>query len=276
VRFVRLLPVIGSVIVVIVAFIGYQRYIPIHHVERGRLSRLIVARPPSGLNPKPTNAAEVDASSSPFAAVQAAAKRSPNSTGSYSVQWTETGSSTSGASVLASLLPSDSDAVTVQAEAAKAYLAAGSFKSDGYGLAGTFAVPSVKGEAAALYRSTSTKTVGHLATVVFRFDRVVIVEFVPETSAATAQATATSLAEAEYAYLRQLGSGFSLTATTRPLEASLIYAAVAVAIIAAMFSVPPVVTRGRRRRRLAGEEAARREVLGRGRKIAKHHAARRR
>jgi len=271
--------VVGAVVVLTVAAIGYEQYIPIHHVERARLSRLVVDRPPSGFQVKPTSSAEVSAASNPFATVKAAAKRSPNSTGSYSIDWATTGSSTDGASVLVSLLPSGSDAAAVQAEAVKAYLAAGSFKSNNLSFEGSFSVPSPSDADTAAFTSTSSKSQKSeqkVAVVVFREDRVVLVEFAQENTVAKAEAGATSLAGAEFEHLRQLGSGFSLVVTNWPLEASLIYAAVVVAIVAAMFSAAPVVNRNRRRRRLAQEAAARRQIRGRGRKIAKNQAARRR
>jgi hypothetical protein len=269
-------PVVGAVVVLTVAAIGYEQYIPIHHLQRARLSRLVVDRPPGGFAVKPTSSAEVSATSNPFATVKAAAKRSPNSTGSYSIDWAVTGSSTEGASALVSLLPSGSDAAAVQAEAIKAYLGASSFKSNNLSFEGSFSVPTPSDAGTAAFTSTSSKSEQKVAVVVFREDRVVFVEFVQETTVAKAEAAATSLAGAEYEHLRQLGSGFSLVVTSWPLEASLIYGAVAVAIVVAMLSVAPAVSMTRRRRRLAQEEAARREFRGRGRKIARHQAARRR
>ena len=275
-RWVRVVPVVGAVVVLGVAAVGYEKYIPIHHVDRALLSRLVVARPPTGLVVKPIDAAEVPASSNPFTAFKSAAKRSPNSTGSYSVDWSATGSSSDGASLLVSLFPSEADAVAAEAQAMKTYLTSGGFKSNGYVLAGRFSVPSLPGSGAAAFKSTAAKSDSHLAAVTFRLDRVVVIESVQESSAAPAQAVATSLAQTESAHLRQLGSGFSLKFTTRPLAASLIYGAVAIGIGIVIVSTPPLVSRNRRRRLRAQEAAAQRELRSRGRKIARHQAARRR
>jgi hypothetical protein len=264
-------------IVLIVAAVGYVVLIPIHHVERARLSRLVVTRPVSGFKVKPTSSSQLAAASSPFAEVKTAAKKSPNSTGSYSIQWAATSSSSAGASLLASLLPSGSDANAVQAEAAKSYLAAASFKSESFTSEARLSVPSVAGAEAATFAPTSSKVHEGLGVVEFRVDHIVVVVIVAQQSTpAAAGASAVSLANAEYEHLRQLGSGFSLTVTTWPLVASLIYGGVTLAIVAGLLLAPATVGRGRRRRVLAREEAARRELRGRGRKIAKHQAARRR
>jgi hypothetical protein len=274
VRAVRFVPAVGVVVILAVAAIGYERYIPIHHVQRARLARLVVASPGAGFTAKPAATNEVPASSSPFAALKTAATRSPNSTGAYSVEWT--GASSSIASVLVSMLPSRSSAAAVAAQATTAYLGAASFKSNNYVLAGRLAVPEVTGAQGATYRPTSAKATTRLAVAVFQVDRYVVVEFAQRSNAAAADSTVTGLAQAEAQHLRQVGSGFSLVVTTWPTAASLIYGGVTLAIAVLTLIVPVGVTRGRRRRRLAREAMARRALQGRGRKIAKHQAARRR
>jgi hypothetical protein len=273
-RWLRLVPAVGAVIVLVVAFIGYERYIPIHHVERGRLSRLVVTAPPAGFKAKPT-AAEVPASSSPFAALKTAATHSPNNTGSYSLQWTGSATSTDVASLLASWLPDAAAAATVQGQAGTTYLATASFKTDSYSLLSHFSVPQVAGAQGATFGPAKGAT-PRLAVVVFRQGRIVVVDYAQQATAAKAVAAATSLAQVESTHLKQVGSGFTLKVTIWPLTASLIYAGVAVALAALVVVVPIGVSRGRRHRRLAREAAARRALQGRGRKIAKHQAARHR
>jgi hypothetical protein len=276
VRAVRVVPAVGAVVVLAVAAIGYDRFIPIHHVQRPRLAHLVVTNPGPPFAAKPASSNEVPASSNPFAAYKTAAKRAPNSTGAYSVGWTGSASSSDVASVVVSLLPSKSDATSVEAQAPTTYLGATSFKSNSYALVGPLAVPAVTGAQGATFRPTSAKGTPRLVVVVFQMGRYVVVDFVQRTGATAAQASATSLAQAEAQHLRQVGSGFSLVVTTWPTDASLIYGGVAVAIALITVVVPVGVSRGRRRRRLAREAVARRAVQGRGRKIAKHQAVRRR
>jgi hypothetical protein len=278
VRWARILPALGAVAILVIAAIAYVEFIPVHHVEQSRLSQLVVTKPPAGFSAKPTSSATVPASSSPFAALKTAAKRSPNQTGAYVIQWPGTGTQSSSsdvASVVLSWLPSTSDAATVQKQAVSAYLAAGSFKTDdSYSLESRFAVAGVPGAAGVIFGpAPSTGHLG-LAVAVLGEGRFVSVDFAQLSSPAPAQAAATSLAQAEYAHLRQVGPGFTLGVTHYPLEASLILIGVAVTLAALLVLVPLGVSRGRRHRRLAREAASRRAVQGRGRKIAKHHAAR--
>jgi hypothetical protein len=174
-------------------------------------------------------------------------------------------------------LPSGSDATTVQRQAVTTYLAAGSFKPNSYSLLSRVSVPKVPGAQAATFGPAPAKGANpRLTVVVFRQGRMVVVDYAQQSSTAKAEAAAISLAQVENAHLKQVGSGFSLKVTAYPLVASLIYAGVAVALAALVILVPIGVNRGRRRRRVAREAAARRALQGRGRKIAKHQAARHR
>lgn len=269
------MPVVAAGIVVIVAVVGYVQLIPIHHVERTRLSRLVVTAPGAGFKVKPTSSTQVAASSSPFAAVKAAGKRSPNSTGAYSIQWTAP-TSGQGASLLASLMPSVSDAEAVQAEAVKAYLAATSLKSQSYKLQGALSVRRCQTPR----RPPSCR---HLQRCI-RGSPWWCFELTESSSSRSYSspgrrwpgASAVALTRAEYLHVRRLGSGFSLTVTTWPLVASLVYGGVSVAIVAVLLLGPMSVRRTCQRQLLAREEAVRRDLRGRGRKIAKHQAVRRR
>ncbi len=275
-RWARILPALGAVAILVIAAIVYEEFVPVHHVEQSRLSQLVVTKPPAGFSAKPNSSAPIAASSSPFKALQAAAKRSPHQTGAYVIQWPGTKSSSSDvASIVVSWLPSGSDAGAVQKQAISSYLQSGSFKADdSYSLKQRFAVAGVPGAGAAIFGPAPSKAQLGLAVVVFPEGRYVAVDFAQLSSPAAAQAAATSLARAEYAHLRQLGSGFSLGVTHYPLEASLILAGVALVLAALVVLVPLGISRGRRRRRLAREAASRRALQGRGRKIARHQAAR--
>ena len=110
----------------------------------------------------------------------------PNSTGAYSVTWPGTTSTTDVASLVVSMLPTTADAVAVQGQAAKTYLAASSFKANNYRLLGSLAVPSVAGAQAATYGPVSAKGTQGLAVVVFREGRFAVVAFVQQTGATRA------------------------------------------------------------------------------------------
>jgi Flp pilus assembly protein TadB len=177
----------------------------------------------------------------------------------------------------------------VEKQAVSTDLAATSYQSaDGYSLERRFTIAAVPGAQAAVYGPQASKSnqsggSSHtsksdqgegVAVVVFPEGRYVVTDFVQMTSATKAQAEATSLTKAEETHLHQIGSGFTLSVTHLPLEASLIFAGVTVGVAALVVLVPLGVSRARRRQRLAREAASRRAVQGRGRKIARHQAAR--
>ena len=273
-RWIRGLP---AVVILILAGIGYWLLIPITHVERARLSQLALARPTVGFKAKPTNAMQVDASSSPFATVKKGGKRSPSSTGAYAVEWAGSGSSSDIATILVSLLPSEADGIAVDREAQQSYLAAQSLQSASYSLEGSFAIHTFPGAKAATFVSTSSTDRKRLAVVVFRVSRVVVVEIVQKAGpSASAVAASTSLGHAEYRHLVQLRSGFSLVQTSYPFVASLVYWIVAVSLAVAVFCAPVTIGWISRRRRLRREMAARTQFRARGRKVIKRQAARRR
>lgn len=277
-RWVRFLPAVGAALVLIVGAAVYQWVIPVHHVEQSRLSRLVVSKPPAGFNVKPSSSSVIPASGTPFSAFKTAASRAPNRSGAYDIGWPgTTSSSINEASALVMWLPTTSDAAAVQKQAVATDLAASSYKSaGGYSLERRFDVGGVPGAQAAVYGPASSKsTQGQgVAVVVFPEGRYVVTDYVQMTSATQAQAEASSLTEAEDLHLRQAGPGFTLSVTHWPLEASLVFAGVTVALAALVVLVPLGVIRARRRRQSARQAAARRAVQGRGRKIARHQAAR--
>ncbi len=263
-------------VVLIVGALAFEWSIPIHHAEQSRLSRLVVAKPPAGFNVKPTSSAVVAASSNPFSAFKTAARRSPDQSGAYAIQWPGTpSSSTNSASVVVWWLPTASDAVAVLKQAVTAELAAGSFKAlDNYSLERRFAIAGVPGAQAALFGPGSAKGNGGVAAAVVPEGRYVVFDFAQMTTTLQAQTAVTALAEAEDLHLRQVGPGFTLSETHWPLEASLICAGVTVALAALLVLVPLGASRGRRRQQLAREASNRRAVKGRGHKIASRQAAR--
>lgn len=266
----------AAVAVLVLAGIGYGLFIPVTHVARAQLSQLTVARPPGGFRVKPKTSGVVPATESLFPTLKEAAKRSPDQTGAYSVEWTGSTSSTDIVSMLVSLLPSHKEAAAVQAEAHRNYVEPDSFKADSYVFHGSFKVPGVPNASGALYSPTSSaKTTKPVAAVVFHAGDVAVTQFVINTAQVKkTEATAVSLARDQYQHLQSTAPGFSLQETSFPFVTSLIYWVAAVGIAAALYFAPVVVDRMRQRRRLARREAEQKALRRRGRKVVKRHAYR--
>jgi len=258
VRWSRAVPAATSLIVLIAAAALYSQFIPVSHVERTRLAGLLIVKPPAGMGTKPNNSSEVAAASSPFTGVQAAGKRSPNATGSYTAEWVSPASANDIDQVLASLLPSEADANSVLTEADSMYLTSKSVPQQGYTFKGPFAVPGVPGAHSAQF-STTTSGQFPLGVVVFRVKQVVVVTFAQQTTEPAATASAVAISAAEYQHLVKVAPGFSLVRTTRPLVASIVYALGAVVAAVAVGCLVVVLAWWFRRRR--AREAARLEAI---------------
>jgi hypothetical protein len=223
----------------------------------------------AAFNKASPQAAEQNDTQTGLAAVTAAAKRSPNQTGIYSIQWVPT--QTTGAGIVAFLLPNDSVATTSLAQARAQQLTPTSFSSNGLTRSSTFTVPSIPGSYGAVYQPSS-KAAGAppgLAVTVFRYGKVVVLSDVAS-SKSTDQAVAETLATSEYLHLRQLGSGFSLSVTRRPVGPTVLWVVGAV-LLAAIAALTPVIRRRRaeKRRRAYEEELAHQVIVGR-QVIVKH------
>lgn len=235
----------------------YDHLIPVSHVQRSRLSQLVTTAP-AGFTAKPTSAAAVDAADNPFTGVKNAAKRAPNATGSYAVQWGSPKAPNDVAELLVSLLPDKASATSVLAEAKKDYLAAGSFSADGYSKAGTFALTGIPGAGTALYTS-KTKGDAPVAVAVFATGRTVSVVFGSQTTGAAAgEATARALALSQHQHLLKVVPGFTLTYTTHPLWATVVYGVVSVVIAGVVVTL--VILLFWWRRHEVRKEAARQEA----------------
>jgi hypothetical protein len=259
-----------ALIVLVVAGVAYQLVVPTVHVERGRLARLVPSKPGvPAFNKTPPQAAEQNDTQTGLAAVTAAAKRSPNQTGIYSIQWVPT--QATGAGMVAFLLPNDSSATTALGQAQAQQLSPTSFSSNGLTRTSTFAVAGVPQSYGAVYQPSS-KAAGSppgLAVTVFRYGKVVVLSDVAS-SKSSDQTAAEAMATGEYSHLRQLGSGFSLSVTRRPVVPTVLWVVGAV-VLAAIAALTPVVRRRRaqKRRRAYEEEMAHRVVVGR-QVIVKH------
>ena len=257
----------------------YLPVMSVDKVQRGRLASLVVPKPPAGFNPKPVAANPISPSSSQFEAVKAAGKRSPDSTGGYSIEWTDASAPSSGTnavSLVVSVVPSPADAVKVQAQAESAYASKSSLKADGYTYANPVPVPSIPGAAAAFF-TPSTLTNPPLVVVAFHVGRAQVTEFIGIPGEKQAiENEAVSFARSEYDHLRAVLPAFSLSTTSYPLVASLVYWLVAAAVVLAVVFGPFLRGRTLERRRVLAERARVQHKTVRGSKIAKRQAARRR
>jgi hypothetical protein len=268
---------VGGAAVVFLAVAGalYVPVVRVQKVDRSLMAQLVTPVPPAGFARRPAAANPVAPSSSDFPAVKSAGKRSPDATGGYSLEWSETGTNDA-ASMNISLLPSASDAAKTQQEAKKQYTSSGSLKAESYSYAGSFAVPSVPNASAGFY-APSTLTNPPLAVVAFQTGRAQVTQFLGVPGAKQAiEAEAASFAKSEYAHLNKSLGGFSLVRTEWPLVSSIIYWAVALLLLAGAISVQPLRRRSQRRRRLAEERARVQHKTVRGSKIARRQASRRR
>lgn len=267
----------GIVVFVAAALAVYFAFVSVDEVQTGRLSQLVVSKPPAGFKTKPAAANAIPASSSQFAEVKAAGKRSPHATGSYSIEWSDaTSGGTNAVSLVVSVLPSATDAAKVQSEAKTTYLAKTSLKAESYTYAGAVTVASIPRASAAFF-TPSSLTNPPLVVVAFQTGRAQATEFIGIPGAKQSiEAEAVSFAHAEYEHLRGVLPGFSLVKSTRPLVATIVYWIIVALIVAAAVVGPPLRRRAKQRRLLAAERARLQHMTVRGSKIAKRQAARRR
>ena len=258
-----------AVLVLVAAAVGYQQVIPITHVDRTRLARLVITRPGvKEFNTKPAQSVELPVAKTGLSVLEAAAKKAPDSSGSYLAAWAGTGPNDAMESV-AFLAPSATVAKKLAAQVLAMNLSAQALASSSLTRLSTFTVSGVPGSHGSLYGS-SAKTPGasQLAITTFEEGRVVTVtEALHPTSAQPDSETATT---AEYRHLQATAPEFSLKVVHRPLTATILWAVGAVAIAALIALSPAVVGRARRRRRerREAEERARGSLVP-GHKITK-------
>lgn len=260
----------------VVAALGWARYVVMRPLDRVALAGLMVSTPPAGYTHKPASANPVPAGSDPFASYKSMAKRSPGSTAAYSVSWTNPKASDDSATILVSYLPSGSDARRVQAQARTQFLSSGSFKAEHYRYAQALDVPGVPGAGGAVFTATGKATTPPVAAVVFSTGRAQVLELLGQTgTTAGTGRTAADLARSEYEHLEKALPSFRLHRPSVPLVASLIYWGVAVVIGLLAVAVPLARERVRRRRDEAQMRSAQRQHQVRGSKIARRQASRR-
>jgi hypothetical protein len=257
-----------TVIVLVIAAVGYQLVIPQKNVDRTRLAKLVVTEPGvKKFDVKPTGAAEQKAASSGLKTMEAAVKKSPNSTGIYSIEWTAKGSKNV-TGIIAFLLPTEADAKATLTQVRTQQLAAKSYTSDSLTRSSTFTVAGVPGSSGSFYEMTKkTATSLNLAATVFRTGDVVAVA--EGITATDTQADTETVTRTEYAHLQSVAPGFTLTPTTRPAVASLVWIAGSVVVALLAGFGPVVVGRIRRTRRQRRQAELDRLIVVRGQTIAK-------
>jgi hypothetical protein len=260
-----------AVIVLVAAAVGYQKVIPITHVDRTRLARLVITRPGvKEFNTKPAQAAELPVAKTGLSVLEAAAKKAPDTSGSYLVAWAGAGPNNAMESVVF-LAPTAAVAKKLEAQVLTMNLSPQALSSSSLSRVSTFSVPGVPGSNGSLYASTAkTPGASQLAVTTFQDGRVVTVtEALHPTSAQPDSETATTT---EYRHLQAVTPGFTLKVVHRPLTATILWAAGAV-VIAGLVALSPAIvgrTRRRRRDRREAEEQARGSLVP-GHKITKRH-----
>jgi len=259
-----------AVVVLAVAAVGYQAVIPSNHIVRSRLARLALTEPGvAGYNVKPANAGEQPAAQTGLTALVSAAKRSPNETGVYAIEWAPSQPNAAGDVVL--LLPTRAQAAVVLSEVRAQQLAVKSYSSEGLVRRSTYTVDGIPGATGSVYTASATGAASMPGLVVtsFQFGRAVVVS--EALSITHTQADADTIASNEYARLRRVEPGFTLNVVDRPMVATILWGAGAVAL-AAVVALGPLARRrrmNRRQRRI--EEELSRLVVVHGRAISKHH-----
>ncbi len=261
---------VRAVVVLLIGAVVYPLVIPYNHAVRSRLAQMVPAS--TGLaaydKAKPQAGEQAD-NATGLAAVTAAAKKSPGGTGIYSVEWSP--NQTSGAGVIAFLLPDSKTAATALAQIRSQQLAPGSYTSDQLKRVSTFTVAGVPGSAGSVYQPTAKKGgPPGLAVAAFRYGRVVAVAEVANSDDATVRPDTLKLAGTEVAKLHSLGTGFTLEETVNPTLPTVLWGVGAVVLALLVALIP--LERHRRaleRQRAYEAEMANKIVVGR-QVIAKH------
>lgn len=265
---------VAAAALICLAAVGYVVWIPVVRPNPAKVARLAVTAPVRGFDSHPTTT-ETDAAASPLAAVRKAASSAPGQTAVYTVAWKGAATKKSASALVVLALPSVGEAKTAQAEAEKSYLGQSSLTADGYGYGGKLK-PAVSGATGAYYLAGTSPTVtastSRTDAELFRVGKVVAVATVQDTGAKADDAVA-ALVRAEHGHLERTTVG-SLGETSYPLVATVVYAAVAAAVLVALQLSPWAVTVVRRRREAAWEAAVRRERASRGSKVVKRRAGR--
>jgi hypothetical protein len=257
----RALVVLGA------AAIVYFNVVPTHHIERSRLSLLVIGKPGAATYQKAQpQSGQQDDTQTGLTALTAAAKKYPNQTGLYSVEWAA--SQTSAAGLVAFLMPNGSSAASLTSQLQSQQLAPNANKANSMTRSSTFALPGVPGSAGSVFTPTA-KNQPTLVSVLYRVGNVVVLTQVIGPSS-SAKPDSVTVALNEYAKVRQVAPGFTLSVTRYPMAPTIGLAAGAVVLAALVAVTPPLWRRRAERRRLAYEEELASRVIVGGKVIVKH------
>lgn len=266
---------VAATVVLGLAALGYVLWIPVRHPDPARVAALAVTGPVHGFRVRP-HATETPAANSQLGAVKAAAAATPGQTAVYTVAW-KGATKESAAALVVLALPTAHDARSARHDAEQAYLSRTSLTSDGYGYAGALTLRAIPGATGATFVAGTSPTVTAATrrtdAEVFSVGRVVVVA-TAQGVGSQAKASVNSVALAEYRHLERTGAAPALAETSFPVVASLVYVAVAAAVLIAVQLTPGGAVAVRRRREAAWEAALRRERASRGSKVVKRQAGR--
>lgn len=269
--------------ILLVAVAGYAWLIPVRRADAARLATFAPTEPPAGFTRTPAGQGPVTASRIGLTELRDTSKADPNEAGAYSVEWVHHSAGTGAAEVIVLEVPTAADGATLRKEAANKFTGKKGVKASGATPGTSFAVASLPGVSGITFTTpsgTSTSTtgsaapsVGHGATVVVGRGRMVAVALVEE-KGTSAVADVSELARRSLARLDARGAGVSLSTTSIPMVATLVYAAGVVLVLGMSGAGVVTVRRVRRRRAAARVRAAERERLTRGRRVVKRQARR--
>lgn len=266
----RWLPAGLVVVVLVIGGVAYANVVPVHRIDRSRLSQLVVD-PPQGFTPRPAASEQVATSTITLSGYKAAARHDPDHTGAYSVAWKVPHSTTDYASLLVLLFPSAHQALGATPEARKTYLSLTSSAAESYRSLGSSTVPGVPGASVALFAGRSSSAVPRVANAVFQHGRVVVAMSLGG-SAARVQGELDSFARAQYQHLVRVEPGFTLVGTHLPLVASIVWVAVMAVVVLVILLARPTWRGAVDRRTRAREAARRRARMSRGHKVVRRQA----
>lgn len=207
------LAAVTALVVLVASAAGYYTTVPKTVKMSSRLAGLVITMPGiKTFDVKPKVKEKLTASQSGIAVMKTATKTSPDKTGAYVVGWEP--SSSKVAVVVAFVLPTAAQATTGMSQVRRQQLTTGAQKSSSLIRKAAYRVRGVPGSAGALFVAKSSKVSGGLALVAFRVGNVLVETEVSGTAQARQQAS--SLATREYAHLRRVQPGFSLTKMTYP------------------------------------------------------------
>lgn len=265
----------------VVAAVCWGLFVTQGRVVPSRMGQLAVRRSGvPGLLARPATARTLPVSQSSITSVKTAARSRPAHTGIYEVGWQSPAkaATTTNAGLLLQLVPTTTLADKVLGTVRAQYAKSRSVSGDQYTLTSHFTVPGVPGAAGVVFHVTSGSAAasGTAYVVTFRVGQVVTLVLIQTTGTLPGGSrTAASLAHAEAARLDQVGTGFSLRVTSRPLGWSLALAGGAVAVAAAVIVLPEWLAglpdRRRRRHEHRVRQRLEEERRARGRRAVRRH-----